>query len=344
MESAMDLALQLFGYLILTVLAIVVPIFIVLLSIFQEGVSKLSEQYENQKSKSEENLKKQWKKQTQLKKSDKVEEMEERMKKIKRSIKEIKTIKKTAETKLVYLDPKRQMARLFIILMISFSGVVLATLIKSDIYYTVLISLVSVIFFTTAVIILWKLLGIIVEVKKVIDEEKREAETKTVDALLALQEKLTKVKEETPLFLKDVYLTIGGKDIKDEEKEFEFPINSKKELKLLFHNHEDFMVKNLEVAIYLPSDFIVKKSTFYSVYIGTDGQQMICFELDKIHGKTYMGLGYLIFTPITEAEYDISSSIKAENIKPINRKFKFKIKEEIVDEIEEEIPEDVAPF
>ncbi len=50
----MDIALQLFGYLILTVLSIVVPIFIVLLSIFQEGVSKLSEQYENQKSQSEE--------------------------------------------------------------------------------------------------------------------------------------------------------------------------------------------------------------------------------------------------------------------------------------------------
>ena len=43
----MDIALQLFGYLILTVLTIVVPIFIVLLSIFQEGVSKLSKQYEN---------------------------------------------------------------------------------------------------------------------------------------------------------------------------------------------------------------------------------------------------------------------------------------------------------
>ncbi|GAH97141.1 unnamed protein product, partial [marine sediment metagenome] len=110
---------------------------------------------------------------------------------LKRSIKEIETNKKTAEAKLVYLDPKKQMARLFIILMISFSGVVLASLIKTDIHYTVLIILFSVIFFTVALIILWKLLGIIVEVKKVIDDEKREAETKTVDALLALQEKLT---------------------------------------------------------------------------------------------------------------------------------------------------------
>ena len=86
----MNTALQLFGYLILTVLAIVVPIFIVLLSTFQEGVSKLSEQYENQKSQRKENFDKQWKKQTQLKKAD-VKEMEERLKKIKQVIKKIKS-------------------------------------------------------------------------------------------------------------------------------------------------------------------------------------------------------------------------------------------------------------
>ena len=55
----MNIALQLFGYLILTVLAIVVPIFIVLLSIFQEGVSKLSAQYEIKKKQSEKNLEEQ---------------------------------------------------------------------------------------------------------------------------------------------------------------------------------------------------------------------------------------------------------------------------------------------
>lgn len=331
----MNIALQLFGYLILTVLAIVAPIFIVLLSIFQEGVSKLSEQYENQKSQSEKNFKKQWEKQTKLKKTD-VKEMEERLKKIKQVIKKIKSDIKTAEAKLVYLNPKRQMARLFVILLISFSGVVLAILIKTDILYTVLISLVSVISFTAALIILWKLLGIIVEVKKVIDEEKRKAETKTVDALLALQEKLAIVKEETPLFLKDVYLRIEDKSIKDEEREFKFPINSKSKIEIAFDNGEDVMVKILQAGFILPSDFVVEKVDYYSIFTERDGKQVIRYETDKIHAKTCFRFRPLIFTPIAEGEYDITTFIKAENIKPIVREIKFKI--------EEEIPEDDVPF
>lgn len=333
----MDIALQLFGYLILTVLAIVVPIFIVLLSIFQEGVSKLSEQYENQKSKSEENLKKQWAKQTRLKKSDKMEEIKEKMKKIKRSIKEIEIIRKTAENKLVYLNPKLQMARLFIILMVSFSGVVLACLIKMNIYYAIPIILASVIFFIIAIKILWKLLGIIVEVKKIIDEEKRGMETKTVDALLALQEKMTKVKEETPLFLKNVYLNIGGKDIEEEIQEFEFQVNSKRKLFVALRNKEDRMVKNLEMGFSLPSDFIVEKSEYYSITTERDGEQIIRYETDKIHARTFFHFANFIFTPITEGEYKILTFIKAENIKSIYREIKFKIEEKIE---EEDIPEE----
>lgn len=343
----MDIALQLFGYLILTVLAIVVPIFIVLLSIFQEGVSKLSEQYENQKSQSEKNLKKQWEKQTKLKKSDKVEEMAEKMKKLKQSIEDIETIKKTAKTKLVYLNPKLQMARLFIILMISFSGVVLAILIKTDILYTVLIILVSVLFFIIALKILWTLLGIIVEVKKIIDDEKRGMEIRTVDALLAMQEKLTGAKDEVPLFLKNVRLSVEGVHIKeDEEKEFEFPTNIKKELLLSFYNAEDAMVKNLRTGLILPSDFIIEKSTDYKVYTAEDGRQNICFEVDMLHGQTSVHFKPLIFTPIVEGEYKIKAFIRAENIKPTYRKIKFKIEEEIpAEEIPaEEIPEDVEPF
>jgi len=328
-ESAMDIALQLFGYLILTVLAIVVPIFIVLLSIFQEGVSKLSEQYENQKSQSEKNLKKQWAKQTRLKKSDKVEEIKEKIKKIKQVIKKIESDKKTAKTKLVYLDLRKQMARLFILLMISFSGIVLATLIKDDISFTILISLVSlvsVVPFILAVIILWKLLGIIIEVKKIIDDEKRETETKTVDALLALQDKLKGEKKETPLFLKDVYLKIEGKSIKEEEEEFEFPVNSKRELEVIFHNDEEVMVKNLEAGIVLPSDFVVEKSNRYRITTDTNGNQTIRYEMDKTHGRTNVRFLPLIFTAIAEGKYDIRTFIKAENIKPIYRIIKFKIK------------------
>ena len=262
--------------------------------------------------------------------------MAEKMKKLKLSIKEIETIKKTAETKLVYLNPKLQMVRLFVILLISFLGVILASLIKNNIYYIVLIILVSVIFFIVALRILWKLMAIIVEVKKIIDDEKREIETKTVDALLALQEKFTPAKEEVPLFLKKVSLNIEGVNITDEEREFEFPINIKKELSFSVHNKEDVMVKNFETGLTLPSDFTVEKSNYYSIFTDKNGEKTIRYEEDKIHAFTVHHFPPLIFTPIAEGKYDIRTFIKAENIKPILREIKFKI--------EEEIPGDEAPF
>ena len=255
--------------------------------------------------------------------------MTEKMKKLKRSITEIETIKKIAETKLVYLNPKRQMAWLFFILMISFLGVVIVSLIKNHIYYTVLIILVSMIFFIVSLRILWKLLGIIVEVKKFIDEDKKEKETKTMDALLALQDKFIGEKKETPLFLKDVYLKIEGKSIKDEERKFEFPINSKSKIEISIFNSEEVMVKNLEVGLVFPSDFVIEKTNDYSIFTEKDGSQVIRFEINKIQAQTYMIIPTLIFTPITEGEHKIVTFIKAENIKPIARNFRFNIVEEI---------------
>ena len=120
-------------------------------------------------------------KQTKLKKKYEKElekVINKKLKKIIQVIKKIESDGKTAETKLAYLDPKKQMIPLFIILLISFLGVVLANLIKNDIYNTVLIILVIVIFFILVLVLLWKLLSIIVEVKKIIDDDKKRSGNK----------------------------------------------------------------------------------------------------------------------------------------------------------------------
>ncbi|HEB36541.1 hypothetical protein LCGC14_2310000 [marine sediment metagenome] len=67
-----------------------------------------------------------------------------------------------------------------------------------------------------------------------------------------------------------------------------------------------------------------------------NGDQTVRYETDKIHAKTNIHFRSLIFTPIVADEYKISTFIKAENIKPIYRNVKLKIKEEI--------PEVVEPF
>lgn len=49
----MDQAFQLFGFLILAFLGVVAPILVVLISMFREGVLKLSNQYESERAQSE---------------------------------------------------------------------------------------------------------------------------------------------------------------------------------------------------------------------------------------------------------------------------------------------------
>lgn len=66
----MEQAIQLFGYLILTFLGIVSPILVILLSLFREGISQLTIQYENEKSQSENNIKEQLKKMGEAGKTD----------------------------------------------------------------------------------------------------------------------------------------------------------------------------------------------------------------------------------------------------------------------------------
>ncbi|GAI93989.1 unnamed protein product, partial [marine sediment metagenome] len=92
----MELAIELFGYLILTILGLVLPIVAILLSVFQEGISKLAQQYQAEISQSEENLK-------TIAKAKRTD-----LAAIQQSIKELESTEKRARTKLSYLSPRKQ--------------------------------------------------------------------------------------------------------------------------------------------------------------------------------------------------------------------------------------------
>lgn len=314
----MESALQLFGYLILTFLAIIVPFLGILLSIFQEGISKLTIQYENEKSSSEKNIQDQLKKQGVAKKIN-VQEIEQ-------SIKKLKAIKKTAETKLSYLNPKRQILRLFTIFLISFLGVISAILIKINIYYTGVLIVVSLIFFFSALYVLWKLLGIIIEVKKIIDGDTRDMEAKTIELLSLISQPPQVVQIQEQYFLKNTYLIIMNKDIKKDGVEFTLYTDDKKDVDISLINAEKRMAKNVEVGFMFSRNFIIAKSTNYTIYTDKDGSQIVRYNVREIQGDTTYVFPSLIITPINEGEYVIRVFIKAENIEPTYRNVHFKIK------------------
>lgn len=308
----MEQAIQLFGFLILTFLGIVSTILVILLSMFREGISKLTTQYENEKSQSVNNIKEQLKKIGEAGKTD-VEEIEQGLNKL-------KIIKKTAETKLSYLNPKEQILRLYMPFLISFLGVILAILVKTNIYYVGLFITISLICFAYSLTVLVKLLSIIIEAKKNIDDDKKDMDMKTIELLSVLS------KRGAEDFLTAVYINIDGKNIQDDTGKITVSVDKKQELKIGISNLENRMAKNIEIGFIFPLDFIIEKTNYYSIYT-TKTIQVVRYATNLIHGKTNLNWPPLIITPLKEGDYTIKTFIKAENIESTYHNLNLKVTE-----------------
>jgi len=302
----MEQAIQLFGYLILTFLGFVVPVLGILLSIFHEGILKLTSQYSNEKSQSEKNIKE------QLAKVGDEEKIDD--KKIKISLKKLNILDRTAKYKLSYLNPKKQILRLFSYLLISFVGIILATL-GISLFWTLLLSLLA---FGYAIIILWKQFGIIVEVKKIIDCDNEDKNTKIIELLSKLVEK------EDKYFLKKVYIRINNKNIDDTATELSFECNKRYEMQIAIINQESRAAKKVEIGFIFTPDFIIEKTNYYTIYT-SQSEQIIRYKEDFIQGNTNQNEYPLIVTPLKKGNYKINTFIKAENIESIYRRISLNI-------------------
>ena len=289
----MDIAVQLFGHLVLTFLSIIVPILLILLSLFREGTIKLKEQYENRKNQSIKQVK-------ELSKSEDLN-----IKEIEKSIKNVKNVQRTAESKLSLLNPKRQIAFLLLPLLISFIGVLLSF--TNFLYFIKIIFIyISIFSFLYFICVLWKLLIIMIEVKEVIDEERKERESKNIMLLTEI------VKKENQYFLKDIVVYVDSKDISEGFK-IKMSLNEKKELSVYVSNNETRMIKNLEVGFTFTSDFVIEKQTLYSTFT-FEGMQIVRYVATILHGDTKLICKPILITPIKKGTYNIPTFLKAENV------------------------------
>ena len=62
----------------------------------------------------------------------------------------------------------------------------MAILVKTNIYFVVLCIIASLTLLAYAVLVLWKLLDIIIEVRKTIDDDRKEMDTKTMELWIIL--------------------------------------------------------------------------------------------------------------------------------------------------------------
>jgi hypothetical protein len=307
-NSQIQIALQLFAFLVLAFLGIVAPIIIILLSMFSQGISKLKEQYENEKTQSEDNIRAQANKEGSAKQID--------VKAIQESINHLKLIRKRADNKLKYLRPDRQILRLIMPLLISFSCIIIALFSFNNRFLFITIS-TSIIFFSYSIYTLWKLLMILMELYKTMDEEKKGGEQKTVELLNIL---ISKISNDNSYFLKNVYIVINDVDIKGNNEQISFKSDEKTNLRIGIRNSEARMAKNIEIGMILTPDFLIEKNTGYSVFTDKD-EQIIRNEKDIIHGNTLLRLKPLTVTALKKGNYKIKSFIKAENIESTYRIF-----------------------
>lgn len=326
----MEQAIRLFSSLILTFLGFVAPIVGFLLSVFREGALKLTTQYENEKSQSEENLKQQLKKEAGAKETN--------LRDIKESIKKLELIKKTARKKLSYLNPRNQIGGLFLWLFSSFLAASLSLLIvdnsynpslfiNKDVFYVCLLA--AGICFTRSLFILWNLLEIIIEVRKIMDDDKKTADNdkknidnRTIELLSALVEKTGMVLHD---FLKKVYITVQNIKIQDDTTEIELDVNKKIELKISVVNSETRMAKNVEIGFIFTPDFIIDKKDDFSLFTDEKGQ-IVRYSIPLIHGDTNSLRPALVVTPLKTGSFAIRTFIKAENIEATYHILRLKVK------------------
>ncbi len=309
----MEQAIKLYGSLVVAFIGFIIPMIGILLSIFSEGISILTIQYENEKAKSEKNIKEQLKKEGETEKTD--------VSAIQRSINELKSIKKKAENKLSYLNPNEQLLRLVVPFLLTFLAITLSFLVKS-VQGKLAALLISIIIFGIGIFVLRKMVEILAEAKRMIDSNKKKFETEMKEILSRLSEKIEGV---TPSFLKDVYICMNGNDIDDDEGQLkEMQANRKEEIKISVRNTERKMAKNIEIGFILPLDFIVEKKSYYSLFID-EGNQVVRYEMSSIHGHTNLHLSPLVVTPLKKGDYKIKTFVKAENIEAVYRDVNLKV-------------------
>lgn len=308
----MDEGIKLFGFLILTMLGLTVPVAAILLSVFQKGLSNLASQAESERSQAEKNIK------------DKIKQMSEAGKTdttaVQRSLDELKSIEKAAKSKLSYLSPQKLVARLFTSIIIALCGVFVALVFAGGIYKLVVV--ISVAAFVYAIYVMWRTMGIMFEAKAAIDADEQR-DTEQITGLLSGI--LMKVGETTAqYFLKKVRIRLDDKAIEDESFAKTLKANEKQPLKIAFVNSETRMAKRVEVGLIFPQEFIIEKSDDYSIFRG-EKQQIVRFKVEEVQGDTHYLLGDLTITALQKGDWKVRTFIKAENIESIYRTITIKV-------------------
>jgi len=305
---------ELYAQFILLFLGLVLPIIIALISLLPEATKSLSDKYRSEVKQSEDNLRETTKETSQGLDPIKIE----------KATNELKIRQDLAKKKVDYLNLRKP------ILIIS-SSLIGAMVLLIPLFidgiplkYNSLIIIFSLLSLIYGLSSLWFLFKILVEATEVSNRSKKDYETKNIELLTTLADKIGGAE----LFIKpeEIDIYIDQKILKGDVV-VNYSINTKCFLAIAVANHSDKMVKNYELGFRFPKEFLIEEtSNISSLYIN-EKEQIVRFRSEIMQGRERLEDGNLTITPLKDGSFTVRGFFKAENVKPLNRSFTLKIAE-----------------
>ena len=299
----MDIALTLYGSLILTVLAFVLPILAILLSLFSDGTGKLQAEYANEKSQSEANIVSEVNKRN-------VAGNEIDLVALEKTISALKRKKRRAERRLTFLQPVNVALQIAVPFTLSLIAVISVKFVPW-LWLVVLTLVVSVFLFAYGVFAIWNSFSVLTEAADVVSKAKRESDAKIVELLSRIVENTGDEK----LFL-DPKKVIGRLNRNNIVKgmELTFSANKKHKISVSIFNGDKKMAKMVELGLWFPDTVLIEKSDNFRVITTADKSQLVRFKIDAIQAVTDFRQGDICVTFLKSEEIDLATWISGENV------------------------------
>lgn len=300
-------------YLLLTLIGFITPVTGILLSIFQVGVDRLKAEYENKASRYDDEIQ-------GVKKGERgdITKVRELRKSLKKQSRRLWRSKMQVSVKLWLLNPRKQTAILFILLLFSFIFANSYFLTIDDYFYEgffnlkwlkQLLLISSVVIFVVAIIDLYLLTGILIEVRKITS--------------LSIEPTLSK----NEIDIKDcLEFHVNGKCIQENHPEIIVVTkNNPMPPICLFNRSGVHTLNNIAVGMNFPSNkFQLTTSDTNTIISKKDKYNRVEWNIENLSVNDNIYMTSLKFIESDVGEYQIDTEICVDTVK-ITRMFKIKI-------------------
>ncbi len=313
-----DIVFQIYGTFILTLAGFVLPIIVIALSAFPEGVKTLRQAYENEQKQSEKNLSEELEKQKTGEGVD--------YDALAKNISTLKRTKEKAESRLRYLNPGYILSKSVITLGVSVISFLLSLTFYSAPYYVphalFVLSFISILW---AIVIFFNSIEIIIEASFSVQNTQRTTNEKIIELLTTLVDNTDQ--DATSLFIdqKDIRVFFRGEEVVP-KKEYSFSVGNKHEISISLKNLSAYMLKTAELGFTFPPEFLVEGISALSIYTGNT-EKIVRFKHDYLQSNVNQIEGDLEITFLKTGIFDVSTFVKGENLKNKNTKFKIRVVE-----------------